>query len=185
MAEKVTVDLSASARLLHPRNVVLVSCVGKDGKANIITLAWSMPTSRKPPLVLISVAPGRHSHRLIQESGEFVVNIPTIDLAKEVLTCGRVSGREADKFKQAKLTPIPAQKVKAPLIGECVAHLECKLVQQVTTGDHTVFVGEVLAASASEGVFKDAFDAKRVKVVLHAGGDTFVTSTSKAVTPHI
>ena len=185
MVEKVNVDLSASHHLLHPRNTVLVSCIGKDGKANIVTLAWCMPTSINPPLVAISITPGKHSHRLIQESGEFVVNIPTMDIVKETLICGNVSGRTVNKFRRAKLTPIPAQKVRAPLIKECIAHLECRLSQQVTTGEQTLFVGEVLTASANEGVFTDVFDVKKVNVILHVGGDAFVTSTSEVIIPRI
>jgi flavin reductase (DIM6/NTAB) family NADH-FMN oxidoreductase RutF len=71
---------SVQRRLLHPMHTVLVSCVGKAGKPNIITLAWAMPTSISPPMVAISTAPRRHSHALIKETKKFVVNIPTIDM---------------------------------------------------------------------------------------------------------
>ena len=87
---KVEVDLSRAYRLLHPKSVVMVSCTDKTGKVNIITLAWSMPTSANPPLIAISVSPRRYSHRLIKETKEFVVNVPTIEIARETLFCGRV-----------------------------------------------------------------------------------------------
>lgn len=185
MVEKVEVELSRCRSFLHPRNTVLITCIGKDGKANIITCEDSMPTSYEPPMIAICMSPKRHSHRLIRESEEFVVNIPTIDIVREVLICGRASGQNVDKFKRAKLTPITAQKVKAPLIKECIAHLECKLSHQFETGDHTIFVGEVIAASANKGIFAEAFDVKNVKLVLHVGGDAFVTSTSKMMVPRI
>jgi flavin reductase (DIM6/NTAB) family NADH-FMN oxidoreductase RutF len=180
---KVRVSQKWIYRLLHPRHTVLVSCVDKNGKANIITLAWTMPTSIKPSMVVISIAPKRYSHRIIEETGEFVVNVPTMRLAKQNLFCGRTSGTKVDKFKETKLTPIPAKKVKAPLIMECVAHLECKLVQKITTGDHTLFVGEVLAAYVNKGVFTETFNADKVKPLFHMGGDSFVTISPEVVTP--
>lgn len=182
---KVEVDLSYAYRLLHPRHVVLVSCADKAGKANIVTLAWSMPTSHKPPLVVLSVSPKRHSHRLIEETGEFVVNVPTMEIAKETMFCGRISGRECDKFKDAPLTALPAKKVQAPIIKECVAHLECRLIQKVTTGDHTLFVGEVLAAYVNEGMFDEKFDVRKTKPIYHLGEDDFVTISSTVVTPQL
>lgn len=182
---KVEVDLLRAYRLLHPRNVVLVSCIDKTGEANIVTLAWSMPTSFDPPLVAISVSPRRYSHRLIEETKEFVINVPTIETARETLFCGRVSGRKHDKFKEAPLTALPAKKVQAPLIKECAAHLECKLVQKITTGDHTIFIGRVLAATVNEGVFDGKFKISRVNPIYHLGGDDFATLSDEVVTPRL
>ena len=160
---------------MHPRLTVLVTSIGKKGKPNIITLAWTMPTSFAPPMVAISVAPERHSHDLISESGEFVVNIPTMEIVKETLFCGRNSGRNYDKFTETGLTQIPAKKVCPPLVKECVFHLECKVVNDVETGDHTVFIGEVVVASAEQGTFKDKFNIDKVKPIYHVGGDDFLT----------
>ncbi len=114
--KKVGVDLSSAYRLLHPRHTVLVSCVDRAGKSNIITLAWTMPTSITPPMVAISIAPKRYSHELIQATGEFVVNVPTMKILKETLFCGSRSGRKVEKFREANLTPAPAKKVKPPII---------------------------------------------------------------------
>jgi len=183
--EKVEVPLSSSYRLLHPRFVVLVSCVDKAGKANVITLAWSMPVSINPPIVVISIAPRRYSHKLIEETKEFVINIPTMDIAQETLFCGRRSGRISDKFKETRLTTLPAKMVRPPIIKECVAHLECKLEGQITVGDHTLFTGRVLTAYANEGVFDKKFDVKKVKLVYHMGGDDFVTLAPKIVSPQL
>jgi len=181
--KKVEVDLELAYRLLHPRHTVLVSCVDKTGKANITTLAWSMPTSINPPMLAISLAPKRFSHQIIEETGEFVVNVPTMKIVRQSLYCGRISGTKVDKFKETQLTPAPAKKVKSPIIKECVAHLECKLVQKILTGDHTLFVGEVLAAYVNQGVFTETYDAKKVKPLFHMGGDDFVTISPEVVTP--
>jgi len=180
---KVRVARKLAYRLLHPRHTVLVTCIDKTGKANIITLAWSMPTSIDPPMVVISIAPKRYSHKLIEETGEFVVNVPTMKIVKKTLFCGRISGKKCDKFKEAPLTAAPAKKVRSPIIIECVAHLECKLVQTISTGDHTLFVGEVVAAYVKRGVFTKTFNVKKVKPVFHMGGDSFVTILPEVVTP--
>lgn len=181
--KKVEVDSDLVYRLLHPRHTVLVTCTDKKGRANIITLAWSMPTSFDPPMVGISIAPKRLSHQMIEETGEFVVNVPTMDIVRETLFCGRISGTVCDKFKEAPLTPLPARKVLSPIIKECVAHLECKVAQTIPTGDHTLFVGEVLAAYVNEGVFTKTFNIKKVKPVYHMGGDDFATISPRVVSP--
>jgi len=183
--EKVEVPLSSSYRLLHPRLVVLVSCVDKAGKENVITLAWSMPVSINPPIVVVSIAPKRHSHRLIEETKEFVINIPTMNIVQETLFCGRRSGRIYDKFREIRLTTLPAKMVKPPIIKECVAHLECKLEEQITVGDHTLFIGRVLTAYTDKGVFDEKFDVKKVKPIYHMGGDDFVTLASEIVSPQL
>jgi len=182
---KIEVDLSSAPRLIPPKHVVLVSCMGKRGKLNIITLAWSIPTSTRPPMLAISVSPKRLSHKIISGTKEFVVNVPTMDIVKETLFCGRRSGRRLDKFKEAGLTPLKAKMVKPPIIKECIAHLECKLSQQVTTGDHTIFVGEIIAAYVNEGVFDGTYNLKKVKPIYHMGGDNFATLAPEVTSPKL
>ena len=182
---KIEIPLEFANRLLNPRHVVLVSCIDKVGKTNIITMAWSMPTSFTPPLVAISVAPGRYSHRLILETKEFVVNIPTMEIIKETLFCGRRSGKKYEKFKETKLTPLPAKKVKPPIIKECVAHLECKVKDSITTGDHTIFIGEVIIAYVNEGIFDKKYSVEKIKPVYHIGDDNFVTILPEIITPRL
>jgi len=185
--EVVGVGPSNAYRLVHPMHTVLVSCVGKNGKPNIITLAWAMPTSINPPLVAVSIAPRRHSHSLIEETGEFVVNIPTMEILDATFYCGRVSGRDHDKFKEAKLTPMPARRVKPPIIKECVAHLECKLHSQFKTGDHTIFVGEIIEAYANKECFTSAggYDLEKARMIFHLGGDEFATLQPKIFKPKL
>jgi flavin reductase (DIM6/NTAB) family NADH-FMN oxidoreductase RutF len=180
MTEKTPVDLSSSLRLVHPMHTVLVTCQGKTGRPNIITLAWAMPTSINPPLVAISISPKRYSHVLINETKEFIVNIPTINILKQTLTCGRTSGKNHDKFKENGLTPQPPQRVKTPAIRECVAHLECQLQSQHETGDHTIFIGKVVAAYVNKDAFTKEYDLKKAKMIFHLGGNDFAT-----LSPHI
>ncbi len=183
MVEKESIERGVLWRLMHPRHTVLVTCVDGKDKPNIITLAWSMVTSFNPPMVAISVAPERYSHDIIEKSGEFVVNIPTMDIVKETLMCGRNSGRDVDKFSLTGLTSMHAKKVKPPFIRECVAHIECKVVDRVKTGDHTLFIGEIVDASVNASVFQRTFDPSLMKPVLHLGFDDFVTIEDHIVTP--
>jgi flavin reductase (DIM6/NTAB) family NADH-FMN oxidoreductase RutF len=183
MSGKLEVNSAYAYRLLHPMHTVLVSCIGKAGKPNITTLAWAMPASQDPPLVTISVSPKRHSHTLIKESQEFIINIPTLELLQSTLACGTFSGRSFDKFKKAGLTPIPARTVKAPAIRECIAHLECTVESEVTTGDHTIFVGKVVEAYANPGVFTESYDLKSAKMLYHAGGNNFAVLEPKIYKP--
>jgi len=127
--------------------VVLVTCVDAVGKPNIITLGMYMPISHDPPQVVIGVSPKRYSHDLIVEQREFVVNSPGFDFAAKTHICGVKSGRDVNKWVEAGFTPKPAQKVHPPIIEECYGHMECEVVNRVTCGDHTLFVGEVVAAS--------------------------------------
>jgi flavin reductase (DIM6/NTAB) family NADH-FMN oxidoreductase RutF len=135
--------------------VVLVTSVDSDGKANIITLGMYMPISHDPDQIVIGVSPKRFSHDLILEQGEFVVNSPGTELAEKVHVCGVKSGRSIDKFKEAGLTPKPAEKVRPPIIEECYGHIECEVVNQVKCGDHTLIVGEVVAASIDENCIEN------------------------------
>lgn len=188
MPEKKTkkpVSLSSVHRLLHPKLTVMLTCADLKGKANIITLAWTMPVSAEPPLLVVSISPKRYSYKIIKKTKEFVINIPTMKLVKETLFCGRRSGKEFDKFKETKLTPMPAKTVKAPIIKECIAHLECKLYKQIPAGDHTLFIGEIQTAYADENVFSGKYDLEKAKLVFHLGGDRFTTISKEVIMPRL
>jgi flavin reductase (DIM6/NTAB) family NADH-FMN oxidoreductase RutF len=100
----------------------------------------------------ISVRPSRHSHRLIQESGDFVVNIPSRDMAKAVDMCGGCSGRDIDKFQALSFTKMPASKVSSPMIGECPINIECRVRQILRLGSHDMFIGEIVAAHVDKAI---------------------------------
>jgi len=161
-----------SAGLLFPTVAALATCVDEEGEANIIALGWAMKTSHDPPMVAISVKPSRYSHDLIARSGEFVLAIPTMEMVEELHYCGRNSGRDVDKFEETGLTPLPAEKVRPPLIEECAANLECRMVSQLTTGDHTIFVGEVVAAHVDEAAYDEERECldldKATAIVTHS-----------------
>jgi flavin reductase (DIM6/NTAB) family NADH-FMN oxidoreductase RutF len=133
-----------SALLVTP--VVLVTCQDEGAKPNIITLAWVGVANSDPPMISIAIRPQRHSYGIIKRTGEFVANLPTTGILKEMDFCGVVSGSKLDKFSTARLTPMTAEKVKAPLIKECPVNLECRVKQVIPLGSHDLFLGEVMAA---------------------------------------
>ncbi|KPL17900.1 MAG: hypothetical protein AMJ92_10515 [candidate division Zixibacteria bacterium SM23_81] len=161
-------------RLINDGCTILVTAQLGE-KSNIITLAWQTPVSSSPPMAAISVAPSRYSHQLIATSGEFVINVPPLSLLKAVVYCGSVSGRDEDKFQGAGLTAESAAVVSVPLIAECIGHLECQVSQRISAGDHTLFVGQVVAASAAEDLFEEVWQVEdeRAKTIHHLGGSFF------------
>ena len=128
-----------------PEGVVFVSSTSKEGKANVMPAGWSMVTSNEPFLVAVSVGKERYTHDLIMETGEFVLAYPSFAMAADVMITGTQSGRDTAKMKECRLRLVPAEKVSARLIDGAVANLECRLHTDHPTGDHTIFVGEVLA----------------------------------------
>ena len=137
---------------LWPMRHYLVTCGNADGKANIITVSFCMPVSKAPPLLACAIGERTFSRSLIDGAGEFAVNVPAAELKAAIYFCGFHSGREIDKFEKTGLTPKPARIIKAPVIDECLAHMECRVVDRVKTGDKILFVGEVIEAYADEAV---------------------------------
>jgi flavin reductase (DIM6/NTAB) family NADH-FMN oxidoreductase RutF len=168
------IPLSIANRLINPGCVVLVT-TSLNGRPNIITIAWQMPVSHVPPLVAISVAHTHYTHEVLHQTGEFVINVPNKDLLQEVLLCGKVSGRDVDKFMESGLTPAQAKKTSPPYIKECIGHLECRVAKTIDAGDHTIFIGEVLHAECKEDLFEETWKVREsnAKTLLHLGGRVF------------
>jgi len=182
---KIDIGQEGIFELLYPALVVLVTSIGKEKKPNVLTIAWSTPTSFDPPMVAISISPERYSYNLIDQTKEFAINIPDRTLMKQILICGTISGRDADKFKRSKLTPTRSRKIKPPIIKECIAHLECKTVDKIKTGDHFLIVGEVVAAYADEGSFdRKRYAIEHIQPLLHLqDGPHVFTVPSELISP--
>jgi flavin reductase (DIM6/NTAB) family NADH-FMN oxidoreductase RutF len=140
---------------LFPCPVVLVTCVDSSGKPNIITLAWAGTACSDPPTLGLGIRPHRYSYKLIEDIGEFVVNIPTVDILKETDFCGMASGKDVDKFSETGLTPEPAEKVKPPLIRECPVNIECILKRKIPLGVHHLFLGEIVCVHVDQNVLNE------------------------------
>jgi flavin reductase (DIM6/NTAB) family NADH-FMN oxidoreductase RutF len=169
---KIEVPVDEAYRLINPGCVTLITSAYRE-RYNVMALAWQTPLSRKPPLLGIAVAQAHFTSELINSSGEFAVNIPGAGILKQVTFCGQNSGRDKDKFKLAGLTPTKAKKIRAPLIDECLASLECGVVERFQTGDHFFFVGEIVAADADKDFFFNGAWNEQAQIIHHLGGKLF------------
>ncbi|MDG0817573.1 flavin reductase family protein [Bdellovibrio svalbardensis] len=132
-------------RLLEPGPVALVT-TSYRGESNIMTMSWQTMIDFEPPIVACVISNRNHSFEMIRKSKECVLNIPTLEIAKQVVGCGNTSGDSVDKFKKFKLTALPATTVKAPLIDECYASLECKVIDSKLANKYNLFFLEVQKA---------------------------------------
>lgn len=163
--------------MLYPLPVVMVSVCDKAGRSNIITVAWAGTICTNPAMVYISVRPERHSYKMLQETGEFVINLTTKDLVFATDFCGVKSGRDIDKFKACKLTPIPGQHVKAPMIQESPVNIECRVTEVKELGSHHMFLAEVLAVHADEQYMneKNKFCLEKAEPIVYSHGAYLMT----------
>lgn len=155
-------------RFLEPGPIVLVSSFLK-GEMNIMTMGWHMIMEFEPSLIGCYIWTENHSFPMIRKSRECVFNVPTVDIASKVVGVGNCSGRDVNKFKQFKLTPLPGEVVKAPLIKECYANFECKLVDSSLIKKYSLFVFEVVKAHV-------AVSPKFPKTIHYRGDGLFMVS---------
>lgn len=158
--------------MLYPLPVVMVSVADRKGKNNIITIAWAGTVCSDPPMVSISVRPERYSHAILRETGEFVINLTTRELAFATDYCGVTSGRDVDKFAKLGLSPLPASKVQAPMIGESPVNLECRVNQVIPLGSHDMFLAEVVAVHADKRYMDDQnkFHLEQAEPIVYSHG---------------
>jgi len=142
---KRSLPLSKVYGLLETGPVVLISVADRTG-ANIMTQSWHTMMEFEPPLVGCVISGHNYSFDILRRTRECVINIPTQELAAQVVKCGNTSGEEIDKFKACGLTPAPASLVKAPLISECYANLECRIHDTRMVSKYNFFVLEVIKA---------------------------------------
>ncbi|MDD6036622.1 MAG: flavin reductase family protein [Lachnospiraceae bacterium] len=162
--------------MLYPVPAVMVSCGRKGERPNIITVAWAGTVCSDPAMLSISVRPERYSYDIIRETGEFVVNLVTKDLVFATDYCGVKSGREVDKYKEMKLTPLVSQRVSAPGIAESPVNIECRVVQTLPLGSHTMFVGEVAGVTVEDAYLNESgkFELNSTGLVSYSHGEYFL-----------
>lgn len=157
--------------MLSPVPPALISC-GTVENPNVMTAAWTGIICTEPTLVYVSIRPSRFSNEIIRKSGEFVINIPTVKLAKAVDWCGVKSGRNVDKFKQMGLTALKCEKISAPQIEEAPISLECKVKNITSFGTHDMFLAEVLAVNVEDKYIgeKNELNLDKVQLLAYAHG---------------
>jgi flavin reductase (DIM6/NTAB) family NADH-FMN oxidoreductase RutF len=143
--KKKSLPLSRVYRLLEPGPVVLVTTT-RNGQANIMTMSWHTMIDFEPPIVGCVISDRNYTFGILKATRECVVNIPTADLAQKVVGCGNTSGRTVAKFQTFDLTPVAATHVQAPLIDECYASLECRVVDAKMAAKYNFFILEVVKA---------------------------------------
>ena len=156
---------ASHSAVLFPTPVVLVTCVDGQGKPNIITLALAGGVNLEPPMVGISIRPSRYSYEWIKRSKEFVVNLPSEEMVRGADACGILSGKEVDKFAFMGWNPVPAQVVKAPLIDQSPAQMECRLKEVIPLGSHDLFIGEIVALHVKEEFLNESDRMDLTKVL--------------------
>jgi flavin reductase (DIM6/NTAB) family NADH-FMN oxidoreductase RutF len=174
MAEQSAPTPRDALRMLAPGPVTLLSTMYRN-QPNVMTAGWLLPLSLEPTLVGVAVQPSRLTHEFITKTEQFALNLPTVDLLSAVHLCGMTSGREGDKFVAAGLTPTEGSEIEAPLVDECVGHVECGVIDRITLGDHDLFVGRVLAVSAVEEAFNEVWQVEidAGQLLHHLGGDRY------------
>ncbi len=164
-----------AGNMLYPLPVVMVSCQRQGEKPNIITVAWTGTICTNPAMVYISVRPQRFSYEVIKESGEFIINLSTKSLVKAVDYCGVKSGRDVDKFKEMELTPVPADIVNVPMIGESPVNIECRVKQIIKLGSHDMFIADVLGVHADSAFMnkKGKFEFSKTEPIVYSHGEYY------------
>jgi len=153
--------------LLYPTPVSVVGTYDREGKPNIMTAAWVGVCCSRPPCVGVSLRKATYTYGNIVERRAFTVSIPSEKHVKEADYVGIASGRDADKFSAAKLTPVRSQVVDAPYVEEFPLVLECKLLHTTEIGLHTHFIGEIVDVKADEAVLQNGIpDMKKVNPIL-------------------
>lgn len=158
--------------LLAPVPAVLVTS-GTMENPNVATVAWTGIVNSEPPMTYISLRPSRHSHKIISETGEFIINLTTASLAKATDACGVYTGAKMNKIKAYSLTPEPASKLSCPTLAQSPLSLECKVVEVKKLGSHDLFLAEIVAVDVEEDLIdeKGKLDLRRTNLMAYSHGD--------------
>lgn len=159
--------------MLYPVPVVMVTCKKPGERSNIITLAWAGTICSDPPMLSVSIRPERFSHGIIEETGEFVVNLVNEDLVRACDWCGVRSGSRFDKFAEMKLTEYQSEYMETPAIAESPVNLYCKVKKTERLGSHDMYLAEIIGVTV-DGKYMDAggkFDLDAANLVAYSHGD--------------
>lgn len=164
-----------AGNMLNPVPAVMVSCSDKEGNANIITVAWAGTICTNPPMLSISVRPERHSYHMIEETGEFVVNLTNKDLVFACDYCGVTSGRDVDKFENMNLHKLAIDGISCPAIEESPVCIACRVVEKKELGSHHMFIADVLSVTVDDKYMDETgrFHINDSELVMYSHGEYF------------
>jgi len=164
-----------AGNMVYPLPAVLVSCGDKEGNVNLMTAAWTGTVCSEPPMVYVSIRKERYSHHMIKETGEYVINLTTEKLAEATDFCGVRSGRDMDKFKEMKLTPVKGELQYVPMVAESPVSIECKVTDVMELGSHDMFIAEVTAVYVDEQYMdaKGTFHLEKAEPLVYSHGQYY------------
>lgn len=165
---KLEYPLDQVYRLLEPGPVVLVSTL-REGRSNVMPMSWHTMMEFVPPLIGCVISSADYTFDTLRLTGECGINIPTLELAEKAVACGNSSGETVDKFKEFALTPVMGSAIKSPLVGECYANLECKVVDRKLVEKYNFFLLEVVQAWSDPRI-------KHPKTIHHRGEGEFLVA---------
>ena len=170
-----------AGNMIYPLPAVLVTCRSKSGEDNVFTVAWTGTVCTNPPMAYISVRPSRYSYNMIKETGEFVINLTTEEMAKATDYCGVTSGRDVDKFQRCGLHKEEADEVNVPMLVESPVNIECRVREAHEYGSHTMFVADVICVHADEKYMNGSgrFELEKSNPLAYSHGTYFGLTSPK------
>ena len=171
------IELKYATRLVNSGPVVMVSAVHGEKRA-IMTVAWNMPVQKEPPLIAIGIGRGHHTTSIIEQSGEFVINVPGYEMLDTVRYCGSVTGYREDKFRSGRFDFTRGRVVEAPILTDAMAVLECMVERKVELDKLNIYLGKVVRCAAKKDCFSETWKVSEgmVSLVHHLGGPNFYSS---------
>lgn len=164
-----------ASNMLYPVPAVLVGCRDEEGRDNLMTAAWAGTICSDPVMVSVSIRKERFSHAIIENTGEFTISLTTTGLARAADFCGVRSGRDTDKFRDMKLTPLESSKIRAPGVAESPVVLECRVKEILRLGSHDMFIAEVVNVSVDERYLneKGRLELEKADLIAYSHGEYF------------
>lgn len=162
--------------MIYPLPALLVSCGEEESEYNLMTAAWTGTVCSDPAMCYVSIRKSRKCHEIISRTGEFVLNMTTEALARATDWCGVRSGRDYDKWKEMKLTPLAGGKVKAPIVVESPINVECRVTHVLELGSHDMFIAEVVNVQVDDALIdpqSGKFDFAAAKPIAYSHGEYY------------
>lgn len=150
MSKYKSVSVGEAWSLKYPEQVVMVTSVNSNGIPNTMPAGWCMPSSGKPPMLAVSIGKERYTSENIKDSNEFVISFPNENTVEKLVFCGKKSGRDMKKLDRCNWETQSAKLVKPPLLANCTVHFECRVSSVTLSGDHLIFLGEIIASHVAE-----------------------------------
>ncbi len=168
------IGLEYATRMVNSGPVIMISAAYGNERA-VMTVAWNMPVQKSPPLIAIAIGTKHHTTGIIEQSGEFIINIPGHEILDVVKYCGSVSGHRESKFESGKFDTTMGKIVYAPVLSGVMGIIECKVARTVNMGNHGIYLGRAVRCAARKGCFHEVWKVSEGKAQLihHLGGSYF------------